>query len=624
MTQNADDTTQVDAAVSAAVTDAIRELRSELEKDKPRVGRTPSDAATEITGSLFTLLGQWTGPILLIILLAVGWYYLQEQNQEKDNDYRESLATLRTERDKAYERISEFNLQVATVSGEQITNLRDAFASLKEINTESAERQQALFLLQDEADEAVAERLAAQQQLQEANREIGSRQAELEKSRKELDKTRDELIEREEEVERKERDLTQRGGRIGELQDHLRNLQMTSESYIQALKDMNEELAEEETDPVRLGNLQIDADVGKARYEEAAQTVVDMTVDIPAILALLKKYEDWGVPGNIAERLVGVSETRFTELLRENVGFGFDFWLGWATEGDKSLIGVAIEEPYRFRWLYLSLSEGEDGDTRIVETNAGEALFPVIAPASDDAWSNRAYLVTFEDGSIDNFDAEWNGETDATSVPIGVLLELEEQVTAWLAEGDSDAIPVMTREVYEQLLASRTLPIDAERQLQGDDGMGLLFSMNAERAAGALNALKALENIREAGLRAAVEPILERARLGALDPRDATASAALGVTAETLGRLAFLALQPSFRFEVEVNPVPASCIGDDSAQNVVPQSTREMEPAHFCTRFATVLALGDSWWSDVTLNFRQTEYAQGRWQFEERERATLE
>lgn len=555
----------------AALKQALEQLKQGEASPAPRVGRTPWDAAAEITESLFRLLGQWTTPILVIAGLGIGYYFLEEQAQRKDTAYEESLAVLRQERDDAYARISQFNKDMAEVSSQQISNLTEAFESLKAINDESATRQADAFRYQQQAEDAVQARRRAEDELEQAYEELAARQVQLEQSQALLKESQEKLDERVREVERKEGDLTRRGGTIGELQDLLRGLQESSESYVDSVEALSTELRRDEPNDLSLSRLEQEVAVQRESYEALVQAIVDRTIDFKKVFAPIVAFEGWVANREIADDLIGVSQDRFVEFLETNDGFGFDFWGRFVNRtGEYSFWGVIVDGAARMRIVVLELATGADGDTRIVSTQFADAMLPLIAPSVRNGWENVIFTAFFDGARGFEIDSVYlQGPIHAATVKLSELTEQFYRPVGDLVFGETDAIPVLSRSGFDAYLASGELAPDSVSQLRSPGGLDLLFDMLAERRAGADAWRRALAGITDPDLRSAFERVMAQAVEVMQRGGPGETSEPLLAEPDLMGQLAALALMPTLRFRGEVLPAPQDASSEDRERRAV-------------------------------------------------------
>ncbi|WP_298293377.1 hypothetical protein [uncultured Litoreibacter sp.] len=536
--------------IKAALAEVVRELKD----DRPaavQVGRTPSDAVTEVTGNLFRLLGQWTTPILLLVLLAVGWYFLQEQNQKVDTEYQDSLALLRQERDEAYDRVSDFSGQMATVSGQQIKNLTDAFESLKKINTESATRQSEALAFQQQAEDARAELSATQANLTQARTVLQQQREDLKASEARLEDAEDKLEDRVEEVERKERALGVRGGTIGELQDTLRDYQGVSTDYIAALQQLALAMEEEDRDAVAVASMAAEADRLEDAFQKATQRVRDTVTDANAVLSPLADFSVEISSDDVADQLIGYSATRFMELVEPSNGFGFDFWRRYLFDGEDVFFGIASNQNGLFRVVILTVEIGPDGNPRIVDTTAGNAAWPTIGPSLSNGWQSSIFIPTFYEQGLELDDVSWMLDPDVDSVRMIDLLGAGGKVSELNFQfGASDELKVLSQEEYDALLADDSIPSEVRSKLRLSEELKLVLAMAKERENGADAWRQAINAITNDELRERSEDILTIAQRGILGATGLRIPS--GATRVEFGELAAVMLQPDLIAEFAI------------------------------------------------------------------------
>ncbi len=536
--------------IKAALAEVVRELKD----DRPaavQVGRTPSDAVTEVTGNLFRLLGQWTTPILLLVLLAVGWYFLQAQNQKVDTEYQDSLALLRQERDEAYDRVSDFSGQMATVSGQQIKNLTDAFESLKKINTESATRQSEALAFQQQAEDARAELSATQANLTQARTVLQQQREDLKASEARLEDAEDKLEDRVEEVERKERALGVRGGTIGELQDTLRDYQGVSTDYIAALQQLALAMEEEDRDAVAVASMAAEADRLEDAFQKATQRVRDTVTDANAVLSPLADFSVEISSDDVADQLIGYSATRFMELVEPSNGFGFDFWRRYLFDGEDVFFGIASNQNGLFRVVILTVEIGPDGNPRIVDTTAGNAAWPTIGPSLSNGWQSSIFIPTFYEQGLELDDVSWMLDPDVDSVRMIDLLGAGGKVSELNFQfGASDELKVLSQEEYDALLADDSIPSEVRSKLRLSEELKLVLAMAKERENGADAWRQAINAITNDELRERSEDILTIAQRGILGATGLRIPS--GATRVEFGELAAVMLQPDLIAEFAI------------------------------------------------------------------------
>ncbi|WP_299192585.1 hypothetical protein [uncultured Litoreibacter sp.] len=536
--------------IKAALAEVVRELKD----DRPaavQVGRTPSDAVTEVTGNLFRLLGQWTTPILLLVLLAVGWYFLQAQNQKVDTEYQDSLALLRQERDEAYDRVSDFSGQMATVSGQQIKNLTDAFESLKKINTESATRQSEALAFQQQAEDARAELSATQANLTQARTVLQQQREDLKASEARLEDAEDKLEDRVEEVERKERALGVRGGTIGELQDTLRDYQGVSTDYIAALQQLALAMEEEDRDAVAVASMAAEADRLEDAFQKATQRVRDTVTDANAVLSPLADFSVEISSDDVADQLIGYSATRFMELVEPSNGFGFDFWRRYLFDGEDVFFGIASNQNGLFRVVILTVEIGPDGNPRIVDTTAGNAAWPTIGPSLSNGWQSSIFIPTFYEQGLEMDDVSWMLDPDVDSVRMVDLLGAGGKVSELNFQfGASDELKVLSQEEYDALLADDSIPSEVRSKLRLSEELKLVLAMAKERENGADAWRQAINAITNDELRERSEDILTIAQRGILGATGLRIPS--GATRVEFGELAAVMLQPDLIAEFAI------------------------------------------------------------------------
>ncbi|WP_299303980.1 hypothetical protein [uncultured Litoreibacter sp.] len=536
--------------IKAALAEVVRELKD----DRPaavQVGRTPSDAVTEVTGNLFRLLGQWTTPILLLVLLAVGWYFLQAQNQKVDTEYQDSLALLRQERDEAYDRVSDFSGQMATVSGQQIKNLTDAFESLKKINTESATRQSEALAFQQQAEDARAELSATQANLTQARTVLQQQREDLKASEARLEDAEDKLEDRVEEVERKERALGVRGGTIGELQDTLRDYQGVSTDYIAALQQLALAMEEEDRDAVAVASMAAEADRLEDAFQKATQRVRDTVTNANAVLSPLADFSVEISSDDVADQLIGYSATRFMELVEPSNGFGFDFWRRYLFDGEDVFFGIASNQNGLFRVVILTVEIGPDGNPRIVDTTAGNAAWPTIGPSLSNGWQSSIFIPTFYEQGLEMDDVSWMLDPDVDSVRMIDLLGAGGKVSELNFQfGASDELKVLSQEEYDALLADDSIPSEVRSKLRLSEELKLVLAMAKERENGADAWRQAINAITNDELRERSEDILTIAQRGILGATGLRIPS--GATRVEFGELAAVMLQPDLIAEFAI------------------------------------------------------------------------
>ncbi|WP_298361606.1 hypothetical protein [uncultured Litoreibacter sp.] len=536
--------------IKAALAEVVRELKD----DRPaavQVGRTPSDAVTEVTGNLFRLLGQWTTPILLLVLLAVGWYFLQAQNQKVDTEYQDSLALLRQERDEAYDRVSDFSGQMATVSGQQIKNLTDAFESLKKINTESATRQSEALAFQQQAEDARAELSATQANLTQARTVLQQQREDLKASEARLEDAEGKLEDRVEEVERKERALGVRGGTIGELQDTLRDYQGVSTDYIAALQQLALAMEEEDRDAVAVASMAAEADRLEDAFQKATQRVRDTVTDANAVLSPLADFSVEISSDDVADQLIGYSATRFMELVEPSNGFGFDFWRRYLFDGEDVFFGIASNQNGLFRVVILTVEIGPDGNPRIVDTTAGNAAWPTIGPSLSNGWQSSIFIPTFYEQGLEMDDVSWMLDPDVDSVRMIDLLGAGGKVSELNFQfGASDELKVLSQEEYDALLADDSIPSEVRSKLRLSEELKLVLAMAKERENGADAWRQAINAITNDELRERSEDILTIAQRGILGATGLRIPS--GATRVEFGELAAVMLQPDLIAEFAI------------------------------------------------------------------------
>lgn len=586
----------------------LQELESRVEtspRPVPITGRTPWDALAEILGDLFRLLGQWTAPIVILAGLGAAYYFFEDQNQKREAEYNASLEKLRAERDDAYTRISEFNESIADVSAKQITNLTNAFDGLTAINTELSNRRDAVFNMQrdaqaaeaarDEALEAQAQAEAAQRQaeasVQEARTSLETTSRQLEDTRTELDAqaailadsqrelrdaqaalaeqqataTREieagqaELAESQERLEAIEKDLetraddlSRRAGTIGDLQDTLRAYQSATQAYVEALetyrRDAERQLEADALPPYLADDIQ----AALSAFEAQSQAVLDAAVDATQLFEQLAAFDGWvEFSAKWLEPLVGVSKSRFMELMAADNGFGFDFWLELRDIEDEDfiLLGIAARET-RLRLVALDLTS-DDPQSRIADTYVADA-FPAILSIDPAApWERAAYLFGFDGEEFtQEIHAELSiSETGDISVGEIVCSQDPDNCSSVLIFGDTDQISTMGPDRVEDMILSAGLSLS--QQIEAQDYLGLPVAIEAERAAGATAWRGVLGKVADEDLRAEIESLFEAGLAIVTGDSDASVPALdTGMDLDLIGALAAAALMPDLDIDV--------------------------------------------------------------------------
>ncbi|WP_172327325.1 hypothetical protein [Mangrovicoccus sp. HB161399] len=536
----------LDEETRREIAEAVRAASGAPGGTGPVTGRTPSDAVAEVTGSVFTLLGQWTKPILLLVLIGFGWYYMQQQNSRIDQQYRDELSKLRQERDNAFGRLSEFTGQVSEISEKQIANLNLAFEKFREINEEARVQQQQVFENKAQIEQAMADLEDVEDQLDRA------RQANVQ-SRGQLEKARADMEKREAEVARKEKDLARRGGQIGELQDLIRQLHLASRDYVFELENALDQQAAEPQDP-ESSEPYIDPSwipsPASEEFHRVIQLVLDKTTDPAAILAPILDFSGRSLDSSAVEALVGMSEARFTEFLEEHDGVGFDFWAYIDSAGEGYIVGIVFSGAARMRMALFGVSDFGDGDVRIVGAEAHELLLPLIGPSPEDAWHSAVYVPVLTYGAGDDFEEfAWAGSADAAEVPLSVIFEGDDITSTRMLHGGTALLPVLTKAAFESFLNDPGLPNSLYRELVSDDGVRPLLYMKEQLATGAPAWRSALDTL-GSDARAAVTPLLEAAIGGALDPALRGTRPEFNLSEHRLGALAAMMLLPAFEIRV--------------------------------------------------------------------------
>ncbi|HKK36624.1 MAG TPA: hypothetical protein VJ994_10060 [Paracoccaceae bacterium] len=534
----------------------------------PVTGRTPADAAAEIAGSLFALLGSWTLPLLVLALLGAGWWFVEEQNRLKDEAYDEALSQLRAERDAAYAVIATNNEAIADVTSKQIGNLSSVLGVIDEAELRGARVRQ----LEDAARERQAELDRSRERVERAEAELESRTRAFERTRKE--------------AEQRQESLRTSAERLASLEAAFLAVETAARADLQAAVEkvaeaggMLEEIAQGSiapSDPRVTAALEslwvyVFTGSGSAGLDAAKQRYADVVLDPAQILMPFAELEGWRFDVTGLDQLIGVSQTRLEERITQTDGFGFDAWIrvrfAEAAE-DAGLSGHAlaglVRDGVRDRLLVLYLYGDAEDDLRVGE----HAMFEAIAPARGLSKLHAAVEVVAEAylhlGYVQTEEHRIALPPEADSVPV-MDLTAQSIAAADLLHGDDATVPLLGPDAFAAVAIRPDLPPalrDAFDPNFGDVGVSVsMLRARPEfesRLAGAL--LDAgLDEID--GLSAAVAKAF-RDDLGA-PPRpvaelDATADYALPSPSPSA-----LALQPGFRVFLELDAPPPAFDGSD-------------------------------------------------------------
>ena len=127
-------------AIAAAVAAAVTAVRSE---DQPVVtpvtGRGPWDTLSEFIEKLFYLFGKSVIYLIVLALLAIGWYFLEQQQSEKEKFltaqqlekekfFTKQLQELEKQRNEAFGLVQSAYKDITGVAAQQILNLDNSLS----------------------------------------------------------------------------------------------------------------------------------------------------------------------------------------------------------------------------------------------------------------------------------------------------------------------------------------------------------------------------------------------------------------------------------------------------------------------------------------------------------------
>ena len=504
--------------------------------ESPVVGRTWPDVIAELGGQLLLLLGKSTIYILIAGLLGVGYYFLQDLNAQREEDYKTGLRKLGEERDQAFALLQQFNVTTANVSHTQVESVASAFQTMKLISEEIHRIRQVEYesRLRLRDNEIEIERIESRAEELEAD---------LAQKAMVLSEKEQELADSQLEIQRKGEDLTRRAGNIGELRERLgafvEAAEVLRESEEQRLRELRDQFLEAvDVDPIEAATLSelaraIVADAAsqasvnyRTRHGEARDIIV-----LPG--ELLSPFVNFSKPSpgqEYFDSLVGLSLNRMREAINAESGLGFQSWsvLRESTShrtglSERALVGLALNQG-RFRLVALLVSPDENLVERISEVALVEGLFPIYGRSPEEIWENRAVFfikdqyrpTRYERSLVDvrMFGTPGADESGVTGVP---LIDLEEDLSLDeliypSQEGAAlmyPEIPLLTTEQLVELEKSNTAdPWLRDALVDVEEGPRALLAFQARVRNSEAIAESAAHRVDDASLGEAVEQVV--------------------------------------------------------------------------------------------------------------------
>lgn len=578
------------SAITAAVTTAVAE--SQL-TTAPVVGRTPWDAIAEVAGNILGLLGKSAVYLLCIGLIAVGWFFFEQQQSEKERFYTEQLQALEAERNKAFALVQDSYKEIAEVGGGQITNLDKSLNLLKNISDEVDSTQKKAFDQKVATLETQQELDQAREQIERAAEEIREKELSLLNAEKaaetvrrqkesEIEDALNQLKQEKVELEEKQAALALRAGTIAKLQDQLRLQNDAAAKGFQAISDEISEMittifpsAQAREESVNLGellNLKIPLTTieDRADYEAWARRQnnknnKDIDIDPSKILRSFANL-DWIADDTSVANLIGVSEADLLIAIEKGDGLGFDLWTRAVLSDPvehETIVGFILDLNQKvMRTIRLVIdhdlsqeditdadgaSEGRDSK-RIIEAFHTFSTGPAYVP-DEDNWLEKKLIVTElkADGTVNAVRVG-----DSRSEADGVILpqKLLGAVALKPIVGKSEPIDFLTGKQFDSLANSfqDVSPAVSRTLLDPFETPRLNFDMLARSEEPEAIIITAdLDYISDTDLRKAVNKLVRLA----IDKDTDALGKLLGGGAyldgsEVAGRLGAFALRPKF------------------------------------------------------------------------------
>jgi hypothetical protein len=582
------------AAIAASVAAAMKMTGASEQQDTPPVAISgPWGAAVATFDRLLGVLGKSAGYLLVLALLAVGWYFFQQQQDKKDEFFRKEVAALQGQRNDSFKLVQDSYNKIANSATSQILNLDKSLELLKKISAEVDESQEERFEQEKALDRAIASAKKAEEDVQRLNRQF---EASRRTKENEINEAETKLKKEKRALKAKETDLNQRAGTIGELKDALRTLSEKTEQDLLTIsdrvwdlslqldrlisqlraglavesseglpsteRDAVDELTELKKSLTEVKNLH-QYDAWKLIYREMRDYVIDPAEVLRPFAGLDSKLDEEAL-----DRLVGVSERKLVASIQQKDGFGFDFWARVVPndpdETRTALVGVleGKDPTGLIRIVFLIIDRGElspasavkvagaqPNDKRVSETQAFLGLAPAFLPDKND-WLNSGVFLTFinPEGEIE-VEHEWNIRPDTNeTISLSTLFE-REMILEDVIWGIPQPFRLLKRDQFEALVRDQRLPMDVRKKLQNPFEEPLLNFEMLARAESADTILSKIDLalIGEPDLREAVDGLV-RSVIG----KNLTAvKSALGGSKispkEVVSKLGTFVLRPQFR-----------------------------------------------------------------------------
>lgn len=496
---------RLSATVAAAVAAAVEAMQSQSQpKVTPVTGRQPWDTLSEFIDRLFDLLGKSVIYLLVILLLGVGWYFLEQQQADKEKFFTKQLRELEKERNEAFDLVKGAYKDITDVAAKQIDNLDDSLELLTTITKEVDNTQKAGFAekldaykTKQELEQALRDMKRAEMEIRkkESTAQEAEQQAEAIRREKEeaIEKARAKLEEEKKKLENQKANLIQRAGKIGELKQALRTLSDSTENDLidifAKLFDVGADLRKS------VKRLEISLEPGSSRdVASVARDELSILSEAEKKLSNIEiyQYSAWNLTQNemrdhiidpsevltpfagldstldaeALDRLVGVSEKKFVASIEQYDGFGFDFWARVVPDDPDdirtALVGAleGKDPTGLIRIVFLVIGEGagaQANDKRISETKAFLGLAPALMPDKND-WLNTGVLFAIIEpsGEIEvEYESDGRPETDET---ISLSTLFKEMILEDVIWGMPQPFKLLQRDQFRALVRDQRLP----------------------------------------------------------------------------------------------------------------------------------------------------------------------
>jgi predicted nucleic acid-binding Zn-ribbon protein len=484
-------------------------------KDESVVGRTTADATVDI----FRLL--WTSaPWLLIVAGAVfAMYMFREQSRESDDKVREAMQKAQEQYEKSLidtrQALLEAYTQIGAVNKQQIENVRELLTAQDEVTKKLNDQRAQLDKLEESLREQQAQVEQAQVEADSAKARRDALQNEIASIQRQVEENRTKLAALAHELEGKKAGLSQGAANIDTMRNELQKLAST------LIRE-----ADAQTRP--------DESLGIAH-----RVLTEVLQDLGEILRAFAESQTDSTRSALGS-LIGVDETRLTELLRG--GHGYDFWIRLNFPADAT-----TTSPASAHFIGADQSESADAPVVIIETDKGRVVsvdslsagFAVRMP--DDAEWDRAIGVVIDSGygSAETFPLRADQATWSIAADVVPMLG---GVTAEILFGKEKPLELLTIDSFQERYPEDFRILTEGKQASSGPALSIQMYLNAKGFDAAR--LEGVDRIGPPELRHALLQLIDASVKGERDKAIGLLDGA--VDRGVVGRLAAAALRPHF------------------------------------------------------------------------------